>query len=224
MNPCLQPSTMRDRAKSRDELVTASAEAAAPASRARLLLPASSLAVRKTNRSACAAVLSDSRSRGRSTWATLERHGFSSVRVGHNARHHRLRAVSYAVGVSGLRRLDQLLIRSIAVALAGRGRCGRGKRGPHAFKEHGLAAVWIGRDVGGSRSRLILTAIRRRVLVGLNQLLVRPVVVGHARVCSTAPAVATRERAQRQPQIAQRGSPSPPTMNLIEYKLGGRTV
>jgi hypothetical protein len=120
-----------------------------------------------------------------------------------------------AVGVSSLRRLDQLLIRSIAVALAGRGRCGRENRGPHAFKEHGLAAVWIGRDVGGSRGSLILTAIRRRVLVGLNQLLVRPVVVGHARVCSTAPAVATRERAQRQPQISQRGSPSPPTMNLI---------
>jgi hypothetical protein len=95
------------------------------------------------------------------------------------------------------------------------GRCGRENRGPHAFKEHGLAAVWIDRDVGGSRGSLILTAIRRRVLVGLNQLLVRPVVVGHARVCSTAPAVATRERAQRQPQISQRGSPSPPTMNLI---------
>ena len=58
----------------------------------------------------------------------------------------------------------------------------RGKRGPHAFKAHGFAAVRIGRDVRGPRGRLILTAIRRRALVGLNQFLVSPVVVGHARV------------------------------------------
>ena len=117
-----------------------------------------------------------------STWATLEGHGPGSVWVGHYARRHRLRTVFLAVGASGLRRLHQLLIRPIGVALAGSGRWRHGKRGAHAFKDHGFAAVWIVRDVHGSRGSLILTAIRRRVLVGLNQFLVSPVVVGNARV------------------------------------------
>jgi hypothetical protein len=122
------------------------------------------------------------RPRASSTWTTLERHGLGSVRVGHDARRHRLRAVLQTVGASGLRRLHQLLIRPIRVALAGSGRRRHGKCGPHAFKDHGFAAVWIVCDVRGPGDSLILITIRRRVLVGLKQFLVRPVVVGHGRV------------------------------------------
>src|SRR4029077_18831816 len=78
-----------------------------------------------------------------STQPTLERYGPRSVRVGHHARRHRLRAVFLAVRTRGLRCLHQLLVRSIGIAQVRIHGCWRGKRGPHAFEDNSFAAVRI---------------------------------------------------------------------------------
>jgi hypothetical protein len=71
--------------------------------------------------------------------------------------------------------LHQLLVRPVCVAQVGIARRRCGKSGPHTFEDHGLAAVRVVREACSSRGGLILTAIRRRVLVGFEQFLVCPI-------------------------------------------------
>ena len=113
---------------------------------------------------------------------TLKRHGPGSVGVGHYARRHWLRSILQTVGVSGMRRLDELLIGPIGVGQIRIDRRRRVAGTRHTFEDDGSASVRVVREGRRPRGGLILSAICRRVLVGLKQFLIGPIVVGNARI------------------------------------------
>jgi hypothetical protein len=106
--------------------------------------------------------------------------------------------------------LHQFLVRPIRITQVGIDRRRRRNRGPHAFEDCGLAAVCIIREGRSSRGSLILTAIRRRVLVRSEQFLVGPIVIGDG-------GVARLHRLLRRGQLGAGGklSPQPATQCSI---------